>query len=122
MCFAAISPAAVARSGNTWTALAKESACLFARGEKGIEQAAELRWVVRWHLSLKFCKCNSLFKTKWENRRPLTSILAPSVGWFTRCKATFGAEHLSWFIQTGRRAVVQTRTLMRLSKPTKEQL
>lgn len=115
MCFVAVGPAAVARGGNTWTALAKESVCLFARGEKGIERAAEPRRVLHWRLSLKFCKCNSLFKTEWESRRPSTSVLAPSVGWFTRCEATFGAEHLSWLIQTGRRGVVHTRTLMRLS-------
>lgn len=93
-CFLAISPAAAARSGKTWTTLAKGSACLFARGEKGTEGAAELRRVLHWRLSLKFCKCKSIFKTERESRRPSTSLLAPSVGWFTRCEATFGSSAL----------------------------
>jgi len=51
---------------------------------------------------LKLCKCNSLFQTEWECRRPSTSVLAPAAGWFARCGATRGAAPVAWLTQPGR--------------------
>ncbi|XP_075290552.1 uncharacterized protein LOC142362970 [Opisthocomus hoazin] len=50
---------------------------------------------------LKLCKCNSLFQTEWECRRPSTSVLAPAAGWFARCGATRGAAPVAWLTQPG---------------------